>query len=462
MLGLAEVPQDAAKTAMGWPVVPEALTELLVGVKRDYGDLPLLITENGAAFVDRRNGGDVVEDPSRVAYIERHLAAVEQAIAAGVDVRGYFVWSLLDNFEWEHGYSQRFGIVYVDFETQRRIPKRSALWYRDRIAAATGEVRLMATIEFSGLQKVFPDGTVAVEDFDLSIEDGEFVVLVGPSGSGKTTVLRMAAGLETPTAGEVRIDGERVNDVDPQDRNIAMVFQNYALYPHMSVYDNMGFGLRLHKLKKREIRERVLPAAEMLGISDLLKKKPGQLSGGQRQRVAMGRAIVREPDALLMDEPLSNLDAKLRVEMRAYVSLLHQRVRTTTLYVTHDQTEAMTMGDRVVVMRDGRLAQCDVPQRLYDRPENLFVASFIGSPAMNLVRCRLDSGAGAPSIDLCGTTISLTPSVLSRHPRLREYVGRSVIVGIRPEDLATRRFCRTRTARASTWTSPSPSRWAPS
>jgi multiple sugar transport system ATP-binding protein len=295
----------------------------------------------------------------------------------------------------------------------------------------------MAPIEFIGLKKVFDDGTVAVEEFDLSIGDGEFVVLVGPSGSGKTTVLRMTAGLETPTAGEVRIGGEAVNNVDPQDRNIAMVFQNYALYPHMSVYDNMGFGLRLHKLKKREIRERVMPAAEMLGISDLLKKKPGQLSGGQRQRVAMGRAIVREPDALLMDEPLSNLDAKLRVEMRAYVSLLHQRVRTTTLYVTHDQTEAMTMGDRVVVMRDGRLEQCDVPQRLYDRPENLFVAGFIGSPAMNLVRCRLEHGAGdAPSIDLCGTTISLTPSMLSRHPRLHEHLGRSVIVGIRPEDLA--------------------------
>jgi multiple sugar transport system ATP-binding protein len=295
----------------------------------------------------------------------------------------------------------------------------------------------MATIDFSGLKKVFDDGTIAVEEFDLSIADGEFVVLVGPSGSGKTTVLRMTAGLETPTDGEVRIDGESVNDVDPQDRNIAMVFQNYALYPHMSVYDNMGFGLRLHKLKKREIRERVLPAAEMLGITELLKKKPGQLSGGQRQRVAMGRAIVREPDALLMDEPLSNLDAKLRVEMRAYVSLLHQRVRTTTLYVTHDQTEAMTMGDRVAVMRDGRLEQCDVPQRLYDRPENLFVAGFIGSPAMNLVRCRLDPGGGsAPSIELCGTTLSLTPSVLTRRPGLREHLGRSVIVGIRPEDLA--------------------------
>ncbi|HST17784.1 MAG TPA: ABC transporter ATP-binding protein, partial [Gaiellaceae bacterium] len=201
-------------------------------------------------------------------------------------------------------------------------------------------------------------------------------------------------------------------------------------------YDNMGFGLRLHKLKKREIQERVLPTAEMLGLSDLLKKKPGQLSGGQRQRVAMGRAIVREPDALLMDEPLSNLDAKLRVEMRAYVSLLHQRVRTTTLYVTHDQTEAMTMGDRVVVMRDGRLEQCDVPQRLYDSPENLFVAGFIGSPAMNLIRCKLEAGDGAPCVELCGTTITLTPALLSRRPRLREYLGRSVIVGIRPEDLA--------------------------
>jgi multiple sugar transport system ATP-binding protein len=292
----------------------------------------------------------------------------------------------------------------------------------------------MASIDFSELTKVFDDGTVAVESFDLSIADGEFVVLVGPSGSGKTTVLRMTAGLETPTGGEVRIGGEAVNDVDPQDRNIAMVFQNYALYPHMSVYDNMGFGLRLHGLKKREIRERVLPAAEMLGLTEQLKRKPGQLSGGQRQRVAMGRAIVREPDALLMDEPLSNLDAKLRVEMRAYVSLLHQRVRTTTLYVTHDQTEAMTMGDRVAVMRDGRLEQCDLPQQLYDRPANLFVAGFIGSPAMNLVRTKLNGGEGAPSFDLGGTSLALTPGLLARRPGLREHEGRNVIVGIRPED----------------------------
>ena len=291
----------------------------------------------------------------------------------------------------------------------------------------------MATVEFSGLKKVFDDGTVAVEDFDLSIGDGEFVVLVGPSGSGKTTVLRMTAGLEVPTEGEVRIGGEGVNDVDPQDRNIAMVFQNYALYPHMTVYDNMGFGLRLHKLKKREIRERVLPAAEMLGIADLLKKKPGQLSGGQRQRVAMGRAIVREPDALLMDEPLSNLDAKLRVEMRAYVSLLHQRLRTTTLYVTHDQTEAMTMGDRVAVMRDGRLEQCDLPQRLYDRPANLFVAGFIGSPAMNFVATQLREEGGKMSFELGGTSLEVTAATLARCPGLRERVGRPLVVGIRPE-----------------------------
>jgi multiple sugar transport system ATP-binding protein len=292
----------------------------------------------------------------------------------------------------------------------------------------------MAAIDYSELTKVFPDGTAAVEAFDLSVADGEFVVLVGPSGSGKTTVLRMTAGLETPSSGEVRIGGETVNDVDPQDRNIAMVFQNYALYPHMTVFDNMGFGLRLHGLKKREVRERVLPAAEMLGLTDLLKRKPGQLSGGQRQRVAMGRAIVREPDALLMDEPLSNLDAKLRVEMRAYISFLHQRLRTTTVYVTHDQTEAMTMGDRVAVMRDGRLEQCDIPQRLYDRPANLFVAGFIGSPAMNLVRCRLDGEGDSLSFDLGGTSIELTPSVLARCPELRGHVGRGLVVGIRPED----------------------------
>ena len=293
----------------------------------------------------------------------------------------------------------------------------------------------MAGVAFEQLRKVFDDGTVAVEDFDLEVGDGEFVVLVGPSGSGKTTVLRIAAGLEEPTAGEVRIGGERVNEIDPQDRNVAMVFQNYALYPHMSVYDNMGFGLRLHGLKKREIRERVLPAAEMLGLADLLKRKPGQLSGGQRQRVAMGRAIVREPDALLMDEPLSNLDAKLRVEMRSYIALLHQRVRTTTLYVTHDQTEAMTMGDRVAVMREGRLEQCDEPQRLYDRPANLFVGSFIGSPAMNLVETQLREEGGKVSFELGGASVELSQATLVRCPSLRSHIGRPLVVGIRPEHL---------------------------
>jgi multiple sugar transport system ATP-binding protein len=291
----------------------------------------------------------------------------------------------------------------------------------------------MASIGFEELTKVFDDGTVAVDAVDLEVEDGEFVVLVGPSGSGKTTVLRIAAGLEEPTSGEVRIGGERVNEIDPQDRNIAMVFQSYALYPHMTVYDNMGFGLRLHGLKKREIRERVLPAAEMLGLSELLKRKPGQLSGGQRQRVAMGRAIVREPDVMLMDEPLSNLDAKLRVEMRSYVAFLHQRLRTTTLYVTHDQVEAMTMGDRVAVMRDGRLEQCDRPQALYDRPANLFVGSFIGSPAMNLVPTRLRAEGDGIVLDLCGTPIPLTDALLAARPQLRRYLDRPVVAGIRPE-----------------------------
>jgi multiple sugar transport system ATP-binding protein len=295
----------------------------------------------------------------------------------------------------------------------------------------------MAKIEYEGLTKVFDDGTVAVSDVDLEIDDGEFVVLVGPSGSGKTTVLRMTAGLENPTSGEVRIGGEVVNDVDPQDRNIAMVFQNYALYPHMTVYDNMAFGLKLHGHKKADIKDRVEPAAEMLGLTDLLKRKPAQLSGGQRQRVAMGRAIVRDPDAFLMDEPLSNLDAKLRVEMRSYVSVLHQRLRTTTLYVTHDQTEAMTMGDRVAVMRDGRVDQCDVPQRLYDHPRNLFVAGFIGSPAMNLVHSKLESeDAGRHlCVELGGTKLRLPDSLLRQRPGLRANVGRAVIVGIRPEDM---------------------------
>jgi len=293
----------------------------------------------------------------------------------------------------------------------------------------------MAELEFRGLRKAFPGGTVAVEDLDLLIADGEFLVLVGPSGSGKTTVLRMAAGLERASSGDVLLGGEVVNDVAPPDRDIAMVFQTYALYPHMTVYDNMAFGLKLHGLKKAEIRPRVQSAAKMLELDELLKRKPSQLSGGQRQRVAMGRAIVREPAAYLMDEPLSNLDAKLRVEMRTYLAELHQRLRTTTLYVTHDQTEAMTMGDRVAVMRDGRLQQVDIPQVLYDRPANAFVAGFIGSPAMNLVQARLTAGEGVATIELGEVVLPLPRSLLARRPGLAHYAGRDVVVGIRPEDI---------------------------
>jgi multiple sugar transport system ATP-binding protein len=293
----------------------------------------------------------------------------------------------------------------------------------------------MAEIEFRELRKVYPGGAVAVDDLDLEIADGEFLVLVGPSGSGKTTVLRMTAGLERPTSGGVFIGGELVNNVPPTDRNVAMVFQSYALYPHMTVYANMAFGLKLHGVAKREIESRVHSTAKMLGLEDLLKRKPSQLSGGQRQRVAMGRAIVREPDAFLMDEPLSNLDAKLRVEMRAYLATLHHRLRTTTLYVTHDQTEAMTMGERVAVMSDGLLQQIDRPQVLYERPANLFVAGFVGSPAMNLVRTRLVAEGGELAVELGGKMLRLPREVLARRPRLGEYAGTELIVGVRPEDI---------------------------
>jgi multiple sugar transport system ATP-binding protein len=298
----------------------------------------------------------------------------------------------------------------------------------------------MARIDFRQLTKAFPGGTQAVDSLDLEIVDGEFMVLVGPSGSGKTTVLRIAAGLERATSGEVWIGDELVNDFPPMDRNIAMVFQSYALYPHMTVYENMAFGLKLHGLRKREIEPRVKSAATMLGIDDLLKRKPAQLSGGQRQRVAMGRAIVREPDAFLMDEPLSNLDAKLRVEMRAYLATLHQRLQTTTLYVTHDQTEAMTMGDRVAVMREGRLQQVDSPQRLYDHPVNLFVAGFIGSPAMNLVHSQLTDRDGGLYADFGPASLRIPESVLAARPSLRGYAGKPVIAGLRPEDIEDASF----------------------
>src|SRR5205823_11277220 len=265
-----------------------------------------------------------------------------------------------------------------------------------RVAAARDEKErcAMAEIVFDGVTKVFDDGTVAVRDLSLRVEDGRLMVLVGPSGCGKTTALRMVAGLEEITAGSIRIGDRTVNELAPKDRDIAMVFQNYALYPHLSVFENMAFGLRLRHLKKPDIRTKVEDAAKTLALYELLRRRPGQLSGGQRQRVAMGRAIVREPKAFLMDEPLSNLDAKLRVQMRAEIARIQQALKVTTLYVTHDQVEAMTMGNRVAVMRDGVLQQVDTPQRLYDRPRNLFVAEFIGSPAMNLIGVDLKRSNG--------------------------------------------------------------------
>jgi multiple sugar transport system ATP-binding protein len=279
----------------------------------------------------------------------------------------------------------------------------------------------MASVHFEGVGKVFPDGTVALEDFDLDVADGEFVVLVGPSGSGKSTALRILAGLEDATTGTVRIGERVVNHVEPKDRDIAMVFQSYALYPHMTVQDNIGFPLRMHGEPRPQIRERVSETAGRLDIGALLARIPRQLSGGQRQRVALGRAIVRDPHAFLMDEPLSNLDAKLRVEMRAYIAHLHQRLGKTIVYVTHDQVEAMTMGDRVAILRDGRLEQVDAPQALYDRPATLFVAAFMGSPAMNLLRGRI---AGA-TLELGGARLPLPDGLPEQ----------DVIVGIRPEAL---------------------------
>ncbi|HVV59686.1 MAG TPA: ABC transporter ATP-binding protein [Gaiellaceae bacterium] len=299
----------------------------------------------------------------------------------------------------------------------------------------------MAQIAFEGVTKRFEDGTVAVDDVTMEIGDGEFMVLVGPSGSGKTTMMRMVAGLEVASDGTIRIGGEVVNDLPVRSRNVAMVFQNYALYPHMSVAGNMGFPLRLAKMPKAEIEERVRHAAEMLGLSELLDRKPRQLSGGQRQRVAMGRAIVRNPSAFLMDEPLSNLDAKLRVEMRSYIARLHQELKTTTLYVTHDQSEAMTMGDRVALMRDGRIVQLDTPSVLYERPADLFVAGFIGSPAMNVIRGRLqDGGDGAVEVDAGSLRFPVPPEALAERPALAGYRGRDVLVGVRPEAFADAGF----------------------
>jgi multiple sugar transport system ATP-binding protein len=293
----------------------------------------------------------------------------------------------------------------------------------------------MAQITFDGVSKVFPDGTVAVRSLDLQVPDGSLIVLVGPSGCGKTTALRMVAGLEEISAGEVRIGDRVVNDVAPKDRDIAMVFQNYALYPHMSVFENMAFGLKLRRMKKPEIESRVEDAAKVLALYDLLSRKPGQLSGGQRQRVAMGRAIVREPQAFLMDEPLSNLDAKLRVQMRAEISRIQREVNVTSIYVTHDQVEAMTMGDRVAVLKLGILQQIDSPQILYRRPRNLFVGGFIGSPAMNMVEANVILSNGSLAVEFGGNRITVDPEAAALRPALADYDGRSVIVGVRPEDM---------------------------
>jgi multiple sugar transport system ATP-binding protein len=293
----------------------------------------------------------------------------------------------------------------------------------------------MAEIVLDDVWKVYPDGTEAVRALDLEIADKEFMVLVGPSGCGKTTALRMVAGLEVISRGKVSIGERVVNNLPPKDRDIAMVFQNYALYPHMSVYDNMAFGLKLAKMPKREINERVRAAAQILGLTDLLARKPKALSGGQRQRVAMGRAIVRNPQAFLMDEPLSNLDAKLRVQMRAEIARIQHDLGVTTVYVTHDQTEAMTMGDRVAVLRKGELQQVDNPQSLYEHPVNVFVGGFIGSPAMNLFEAMLETGDGTAVISFAGFRLPIPGDVLAARPDLRMFGGRTIILGIRPEDM---------------------------
>jgi multiple sugar transport system ATP-binding protein len=292
----------------------------------------------------------------------------------------------------------------------------------------------VADIEFSNVQKVYDDGTQAVFDFDLVINDGELMVLVGPSGCGKTTALRMVAGLEEISDGELRIGDRIVNDLTPKERNIAMVFQSYALYPHMTVEDNLAFSLKLHHMPKQEVQERVHRAAKILQIEQFLQRKPRALSGGQRQRVAMGRAIVREPEAFLMDEPLSNLDAKLRVQMRGEIHQLQRRLDVTTIYVTHDQVEAMTMGDRVAVMNAGRLQQVDTPQVLYDQPINEFVAGFIGSPAINLVKAQLEQTNGNLAVTFGEYRLTVDDHVARNRSGLKDYVGKEIILGIRPED----------------------------
>jgi multiple sugar transport system ATP-binding protein len=293
----------------------------------------------------------------------------------------------------------------------------------------------LAGVTFSDVGKVYPDGTRAVSDMDLEIDDGEFMVLVGPSGCGKTTALRMVAGLEAISEGAIKIGERVVNHVPARDRDIAMVFQSYALYPHLSVYDNIAFGLRLRGMPKDEIDKRVRNAARVLALEEFLGRKPRALSGGQRQRVAMGRAIVREPAAFLMDEPLSNLDAKLRVHMRAEIASLQTQLGVTTIYVTHDQVEAMTMGDRVAVMRKGELQQVAPPQELYERPVNLFVGGFIGSPAMNMVEATIEQNNGSHVAKVGSQSLTLGEEVVKERPALEKYAGQRVVLGIRPESL---------------------------
>ncbi len=293
----------------------------------------------------------------------------------------------------------------------------------------------MASVEIDKMNKVYENGFHAVKDLSIDVADGEFLVLVGPSGCGKSTALRMVAGLEDISTGELRIGGRRVNEVDPQGRDIAMVFQSYALYPHMTVGDNIGYGLRIRKMPKDEIERRIKKAADMLELTALLGRKPAQLSGGQRQRVAMGRAIVREPQVFLMDEPLSNLDAKLRVQMRAEISAVVRSLKTTTMYVTHDQTEAMTMGDRMAVMKAGILQQLGTPSECYDSPANIFVAQFVGSPPMNLALGKLVSSGDGVQLELGGSVLQVPSSVLEARPGLKRYFGQDVAVGVRSEDM---------------------------
>jgi multiple sugar transport system ATP-binding protein len=297
----------------------------------------------------------------------------------------------------------------------------------------------MSRIVLDTVSKQFPDGTIAVHSLDLEVGDGELLVLVGPSGCGKTTALRMVAGLEEVSSGTIYIDGSPVNDVEPRHRDVAMVFQSYALYPHLSVYDNMAFSLKYRKVPKAQLRQRVDETARILELEDFLERKPRQLSGGQRQRVAMGRAIVRQPRAFLMDEPLSNLDAKLRVQMRAEIAQLQRSLGTTTIYVTHDQTEAMTLGSRVAVMRQGVLQQIAPPQELYRQPGNLFVAGFIGSPPMNLIDARLERGAagsGGPQLVFGPHRLGVPAQVLAERPGLERYLGQALVFGVRPEHLS--------------------------